>query len=513
MPRYNYAKEQQKFIDDVLIKLPATWAKKARAKWHEIARQSVMDANTYLLDLSDAIKGAIDIGASDDDLINLSVDIVGRVRVMLSEHQTRGGKSKIVYHLSLDNDLEALCVEYGVRYPSEHSREQRIARLTNSGFWLRKLRVVHAKRAEGAAIDAGLVHKKAAVYVSDDALKRRNDAVKRNAETLENIRLANTDTGEIITLAQAAGAGMANPYNRASELITRTKGFQELSQKYNHHCVFLTITCPSRMHPVKVTKDGVKINPKYDGTKPDAAQKYLVECWARARAKLAREGVKFYGLRVVEPHHDGTPHWHASIWYKNKDDIHAIRNAIKTHFLRGKGCDFGEYGAALNRLKFKICDARGAVGYMLKYILKNMKGLGIDGEKADEGDISSEAGASRVEAWAATWRIRQFQQVGGHSVTVWRELRRVDESAVMPKFIEVWKAAQKQGDRRADYASFIEGMGGLDTKARESLFKVNYDYINGRGKYGETILQKVLGVCERFGSLSVATNRGEWVTL
>lgn len=519
MARYSYQKEQKKFIDEAMIKLPAEWAKKARKKWHEIAKGSVKDANTYLLDLMDAIDCAIDIGASDDDLINLSVQIVNRIRIMKSEHLTRQGKSLIQSQNEFYEALELLCVEYGVRYPHEHDRGQALARLTDAGFWLRRLRIVHAKQAEGAAIDAGMVHRKAALYVSDDTVKRRNDALKRNAETLENVNLMNVDTGEIIKLSQAAAAGMANPYNRASELITRTKGFQELSEKYKHHCVFLTITCPSRMHAVRVTREGVAVNPKYDGTKPDEAQKYLVRCWARVRAKLARDGVKFYGLRVVEPHHDGCPHWHASIWYKNKSDIHAIRRAVKEHFLRGSECDYKERGAALNRLKFKICDARGAVGYMLKYILKNMKGLGIDGENSDEGNISSEAGAGRVEAWAATWRIRQFQQVGGHSVTVWRELRRVDEGSVLPKFYEVWKSAQKIADKRADYAAFIESMGGLETKPKDAIFKVDYDFINGRGKYGETIIKKVLGVAGSwvydFGlrTETIKTNRSEWVVM
>lgn len=517
MARYSYQKEQKEFIDAAMVKLPQEWAKKARKKWREIAKTSLHDANTYLLDLMDAIDCAIDIGASDDDLINLSVQIVTRVRVMKSEHLTRQGVSLVQSSAAFYDTLEALCVEYGVRYPSEHDRAQILARLTDSGFWLRRLRVVHAKQAEGAAIDAGMVHRKANLYVSDDTFKRRQDALKRNAETLDNINLMNADTGEIIKLSQAAAAGMANPYNRASELITRTKGFQELSEKYGHHCVFLTITCPSRFHAIN-SKTG-KVNPKYDGSKPDAAQKYLVQAWARVRARLAREGVKFYGLRVVEPHHDGCPHWHASIWYKNKSDIHAIRAAVKEHFLRGKDCDYKERGAALNRLKFKICDARGAVGYMLKYILKNMKGLGIDGEKSDEGDISSEAGAGRVEAWAATWRIRQFQQVGGHSVTVWRELRRVDENAVLPKFYEVWKSAQKIADKRADYAAFIESMGGLDTRPKDAVFRVDYDFINGRGKYGETIIKKVLGVAGSwvygFGvrSETIKTNRSEWVVL
>lgn len=524
MARYSYAKEQARFIDDAMVKLPKHWAIKARAKYDALAKKSVKTANLYLIDLLDAIKSNIDIGASDDDLVDLACELTRKVRMMQSEHLTRGGISKNNCAIEFYADLEKLSTFYGVRYPSEFDRNDILARFTCSSWWLRRLRIVHAKQAEAAAINAGLVHKHANMYCSDDTLKRRNDQLKRNAETLENIKLANQSTGEIITLATAANAGLANTYNRASELITRTKGFQDLSRKYNHHCVFLTITTPSRMHAV--TSDG-KPNPKYNGTKPDEAQRYLVECWARVRAKLARhvyengdKGLKFYGLRVVEPHHDGTPHWHASIWYKHKDDLQIIKDAVLEHFLHGENCDGNEQGARENRVLFKECDERGAVGYMLKYILKNMKGLGIDGEKSDEGSIDSEEGTSRVEAWAATWRIRQFQQVGGHSVTVWREFRRVDKEDVLPKFYWAWLSAQRVEKKHANYAEFVEAMGGLETKPKESIFKVEYDFINGRGAYGDTILKKVKGVIGNFFMQSgearkeiVKTNRGEWVTL
>ena len=513
----NYGDTQEQFVDKILLKLPCNWAMRARVKHQALAKNGLKRANEYLLDLQDAIQGAIDIDidSNDDDLIYLSLKCVDKVRVLMSEHTTRGAVSLAAARLF--NDLQELCFKFSVRYPIEHDRKQILARLTDSAWWLRGLRVSHAKKAEGAAIDAGIVNKRADVYCSTDTLQRRTSQRKRNAETLEGVKMINTETGEIMSLADIAKGGTGNHENRRAELVTRVRGFEELANKYGHAAEFITVTCPSRMHAV--LSNG-KPNPKYDGTKPDEAQKYLVDNWARVRAQLARDEVKFYGLRIAEPHHDATPHWHMILFYRKSETLkRTLRGVFMKHFLADSG---DEAGALTNRVKFvAINAARGtASGYVLKYVLKNIGGL-QDGERSDETDntATNETSKSlypRVEAWAACWRIRQFQQIGGHYVTVWRELRRVDACKLegkRPNFVKAWQSCQKLGDNKADFAGFIEAMGGLEIKPRESLFKVDYDYTMGQGKYGVTILTKVLGVGERFGDDVVATNRQEWVNL
>jgi hypothetical protein len=245
--------------------------------------------------------------------------------------------------------------------------------------------------------------------------------------------------------------------------------------------------------------------------------------WARARAQLARMGVEVYGFRVAEPHHDGTPHWHALLWCKTERDALLLRSVLWAHWLSDGG---DERGADDYRLNCKTMIDGGAAGYIAKYIAKNIGhhdiGEHTDGVSADDlqavvwaGDVK---GWQRVDAWAATWGIRQFQAIGQPSVTVWREMRRVtkdqvEQARVMgePLAWRVWGAVHKSGGMAADWCRFMRHMGGVCVKRAawplQPAKRVN-EVING---YGETITQKkIVGVCMPSGRWLIS-RRQAWV--
>lgn len=372
-----------------------------------------------------------------------------------------------------------------------------IRRMVDELWWRRGLRKLHAKSVEGAAITLGLVNKARDPYCSNETLERRRQQNQRNAATLEST-IARNELGQEYTLAELAAKGPANKAIRRAELMTRIAGFERIARDCGHAGLFLTITCPSRMHKWATVKGTAKVfeNPRYDGTNPREAQGYLATVWARIRAKLKRDNVRLYGFRIAEPNHDGTPHWHLLVFHRPEQGD-ALRATIRRYALQDSPT---EPGADRHRVDFKPIDwERGsAAGYIAKYVAKNIDGYKLDTDLYGNPALETSA---RVEAWASTWGIRQFQQVGGPPVTVWRELRRVRD--VPDGAPEHLKAAHRAANKTAtfegrDSASvawdhYCAAQGGVFV-GRAYRIRIATAEREGLNRYGEPLAPAPIGV-------------------
>ena len=303
------------------------------------------------------------------------------------------------------------------------------------------------------------------VYCSDWVVKHRREAERRNHETLAQT-VATNDAGQEYTLAALADLGVGDLGNRRAELMTRISGFETVATERGHVGEFWTFTTASRWHRMRWLSKVRKAAPvsRWNGATPRQVQDWMCVLWARIRADLNRQGIRIYGFRVVEPHHDGTPHWHLLV-FLHADDRQAARKTCRRHLLSDDGTEKGAWRA---RFVAKAMDpGKGtASGYIAKYIAKNIDGCGVRGSlqlQDDDSGLAMEAGAERVRAWAAAWGIRQFQQVGGPSVTVWRELRRLwaeCEPGTDDLFGNCAVEAAGEAADAGDWASYVECMGG-----------------------------------------------------
>ena len=261
--------------------------------------------------------------------------------------------------------------------------------------------------------------------------------------------------------------------------MVRMRGFEDLAKAAGLAGEFYTLTAPSRYHAT--LKDGRR-NDKYTGASPRDTQHYLCKVWSKTRASWKRHGIRVFGFRVVEPHHDATPHWHLLLFMR-PEHVEQVRAIFREYAL---AVDGHEPGAQENRFKaVPIEEEHGsATGYIAKYISKNIDGYALDDEKDDETGEPLKDMARRVNAWSSRWAIRQFQQIGGAPVTVYRELRRLrDRELVLhPEIAEAHTAADE-----GNWAGYITAQGG-PLVARDCLrVRLSYEVTENGNIYGDDV--------------------------
>lgn len=427
------------WVDERLSVLPFHWRRRAAAEYARLAACRFSDGNAWLRDVSDLARGRVSLAASDGEI----VDAAKRAALAGFDLCRLGAPVRSV--VAVRERLLEHCAAWGVAAPSCGGAPA-VARMLCQRWWVRRLRAAVARRCEAAAIGAQLVCRGVWPYASQDGVDRRRSQRARNAQAVARADLLDMDSGERIKLSAVVDSSIANPEIKRAELMVRIRGCEEVATSDGHVAEFWTLTTPSRFHAQRMAGSVAEPNPLYDQSRPDAAQRYLRSVWARARAAWQRRGLVVYGMRVAEPHHDATPHWHVLVFGSSRD-LRFARRLLRVYALRDSAA---EHGARLHRFKVdQIRPEKGdAAGYVAKYVAKNIDGfgVGIDGETGKRASIA----VRRCDAWAAAWHIRQFQFFGLPSVTVWRALRKVRE-AVADGAIEAVRVAADV----SDWAAYI----------------------------------------------------------
>ncbi|WP_018355814.1 replication endonuclease [Rodentibacter pneumotropicus] len=374
-----------------------------------------------------------------------------------------------------------------------------LIRLTCEKWWFKQMRATQRRMVEHIAIACGEVRANAASYISNQSFQEWQLQQRKNHDYLRAMIIENIDNPEEqVELFDMFLKSSANPALRRNEMMVRLRGLEEWAEENNNEAIFLTLTAPSSFHAGNGNK-------KWSGVNPRDTQKYLNKVWQQFRALLAKRNIKFYGMRVAEPHKDGTPHWH-SLAYVPAEHKEEVIRLFKQKALE---LDGNEKGAAEHRCKVEECDkAKGsATAYIAKYIAKNIDGFALAGEVSDEDPtLNLHDNALRVRAWASRWGIRQFQFYGGASISVWRELRRLISGQADDEIISKAQAAAGVAN---DYAAYMEIQGGALAKRADQPIKLDYE-TKPANKYGEE-RESIIGLANRFSLKNVISRPKKWV--
>jgi len=425
----------------------------AAHKYVKISKQaSYVQANLFLSNLSKELQIA--------DL-NLSKDIR---ELKLFAKQKANQCLRNTAHLTTEQAFD-YCLnkfeKYGFSIPCDMTHVEALTLFRTEKFWFNKFKTLATQKMESIRRQLDLVNQSKSAYCSDERLRQHQWEKAQAEEYMQNKWFCSAD-GEYVSMLDVYNSNVSNPKVRRAELMVRIKGTEEYSQLQKHESWFYTLTTPSKYHSHYPSG---KPNPKYKAYSVKDANDYLNGQWQKARAQFDRENITVYGIRVVEPHHDGTPHWHLMLFMPPHQSAR-VTEILHQYALEQ---DTNERGAAKNRFKAeKITSDKGsAQAYIAKYICKN-----IDGEFLDTDTYGNDAkvSATKITAWASLYNIRQFQFFGLPSVSLWRQLRKINHTI---DDIELNKL--RQAADASDWLAYLLMMGGTNIRKSERPFAMEYE--------------------------------------
>ncbi|EMK3272719.1 replication endonuclease [Vibrio parahaemolyticus] len=226
--------------------------------------------------------------------------------------------------------------------------------------------------------------------------------------------------GKLIPLLDFIG----DANKKASEIYVTSKGLEKLAKEKNFKWAFLTMTAPGDLHanPTVGRRRG-----RWTREKMTKAHEDLLQRWGKFGRKFNEGGYSLqagdiFGFRVVEPHKDGTPHWHMLLFYPKELEIFLLSE------------DGGLFQRCFKHSKTSLeviygkDNASSASSYSLKYILKS---FGISAEDG-KSDTELKQKIIAIEAWKSASNTRSYRKFGvnGNSKT-WMVARKVSRKIDM----------------------------------------------------------------------------------
>ncbi|MEG4656643.1 replication endonuclease [Enterobacter sp. APAP_BS8] len=388
-----------------------------------------------------------------------------------------------------------------------------LARMLCADWWYRKLWQMRCEWREEQLRAVCLVNKKASPYVSYEAVIHKREQRRKSLEFFRSHELVNAD-GDTLDMEEVVNASSSNPAHRRNEMMACVKGLELIAEMRGECAVFYTITCPSRFH---ATLNNGRPNPKWTSETVRQSSNYLVETFAAFRKAMHKAGLRWYGVRVAEPHHDGTVHWHL-LCFMRKKDRRTITAMLRKFAIREDREELGSNTGP--RFKSELINPRKGTptSYIAKYISKNIDGRGLAGEISKETGKSLRDNAENVNAWASLHRVQQFRFFGIPGRQAYRELRLLAGQAARNQSDSKAGAAVLDNPRldavlaAADagcFATYIMKQGGVLVPRKHHLVRTAYEFNDEPSAYGDHGV-RIYGIWSPIAEGRICTHAVKW---
>jgi len=405
-----------------------------------------------------------------------------------------------------------------------------LARMLCADWWYRKLWQMRCEWREEQLRAVCLVNKKASPYVSYEAVIHKREQRRKSLEFFRSHELTN-EQGDTLDLEDVVNASASNPAHRRNEMMACVKGLELIAEMRGDCAVFYTITCPSRFH---ATLNNGRPNPKWTSATVRQSSDYLVDTFAAFRKAMHKAGLRWYGVRVAEPHHDGTVHWHL-LCFMRKKHRKAITELLRKFAIREDREELGNNTGP--RFKSELINPRKGTptSYIAKYISKNIDGRGLANEVSKETGKSLRDNAENVNAWASLHRVQQFRFFGIPGRQAYRELRLLAGQAkrdlpplkpvpgkpeltpeILTALANAWPVI---GNPRLDavlaaadagcFATYIMAQGGVLVPRKHHLVRTAYELNDEPSTYGDHGI-RIYGVWSPIQEGRICTHAVKW---
>jgi hypothetical protein len=421
-----------------------------------------------------------------------------------------------------------------------------LARVNDARFWRRAIRTRLLREREHFYLRLGLVGQRQETYVSDQQLLTRRAQLQRQQQWMENTVLVpryivpGCAPETLLTLDKVA----SSPRTRFAKLYAFVKAMDSIAQEDGLASAMVTLTLEPAWHS----------NPSHgqnswSGASPREGHRSIARRWQAILVALHKAHIGISGLRVVEPHQDGCPHWHVWLLYRPEFETRILsvlmqqfpnRLKLREPSRRGDAAHTGDRmydtrdqllagpgrplthareGAQVEVSKIDRSISSGA-SYAMKYLLKTVDGgeplnqeadLFGDSRASDETPADTAARqnrrqahrdtAQRVDAYRSLWGINAGQLFGvAKCLTAWDELRRLPRAPDDMRLRRLWVLARgteaeghigANSGLRGDARGFLEALGGLAASGRaqrtEDRLSIGRLTEAGQNGYGEEI--------------------------